>query len=676
MAGIISAGIGSGLDITSLVSGLVASTGQPQLTLLATQEAKLTTQLTAVGSLSGALSGLQTSLSNLSSLTSFQTRTASSSNPAVYTATATAGATAGTHRVEVNNLAAAQQLASQDFTNSTTTVGTGTLTFQLGTYDATGNTFTSNPKAATAKSVTIDASNNSLQGIVGAVNSANIGVTASIVNDGTGSRLVFSSQNTGAANSLKVTVSGDADSNNTDNLGLSQLAYDPTATAGAGKNLSQTTAAADASVLVDGIAVTSSTNTVSGAIPNVTLNLLSSPANTPTTLSVATDTSAVTNNLQGFVTAYNSLYTTMKGLSSYDAATKTAGPLLGDSTMLSIKNQVQTTIGNMVAGIGGGSFNSLAAIGITTQKDGSLALDSTALASALNQDPSSVGRIFAVGGTASDAQVSYNASTSATVAGDYALHISQVATQGVYAGAVPTAPTLQIDGTNNTFGITVNGVTSSTITIPQKTYTSNDELATAMQTSINSDATLKAANLNVSVKYDTDHFVFASSAYGSVSKVNISSASAGVTDALGLAYNSGTSTAGLDVAGTIGGHTATGFGQLLTGASGGVTGLQVQVQGGVSGDRGTVSFSRGVADQLNTLITGFLDTKTGSLTDRTNELNTNISNIDTRRATVNANLVTLQQQYLKQFNAMDTLVSSLKNTGAFLTKQFSSSSSG
>ena len=669
MTGITSAGIGSGIDINSLVSGLVQSTGAPQLNLLAKQEATLTNQLTAVGSLQGALSSLQGSLSGLTSLSGFQSLTATSSNSALYTATAASGATVGTHRVEVDGLASAQQIASGDFASTKTAVGTGTLTFQFGTYDSTANTFSPNTSAASAN-LTINSSNNSLQGICDAVNKANMGVSASIVNDGNGNRLIFTSANSGAANSLKVTVGGDADGNNTDNTGLSQLAYDPTATAGSGKNMTQTTAAANASLLVDGIAVTSATNTVAGAIPNVTLNLLSSAPNSPSTLTVGQNNSAVTTNLQSFVTSYNALYSTMSSLGDYNAATQTGGPLLGDSTLLNIRNSVQSTLGNIVANLGG-SYNSLASIGITTQKDGTLSLDTNALNNALTQNQNAVGMVFAVAGTPTDAQVSYQGSTSATAAGNYAVQITQAATQGSFAGTVPTAPTLTIDNTNNTFGVSVNGIQSSSVSLAQKTYASTADLATAMQNGINSDATLKAAGLSVAVTYDTDHFVITSSSYGSVSSVNVSSAGTGVTAALGLSVGSGTS--GKDVAGTIGGSAATGFGQTLTGSAGGSAGLQVQVQGTTTGDRGSVAFSRGIADQLNTMITNFLDPTNGLLTDRNNEINTDIKNIDTKRTSVNANLSVLQAQYMTQFNAMDTLVASLKSTGAYLAQQLGTS---
>jgi flagellar hook-associated protein 2 len=671
MSSIISAGIGSGIDITSLVSQLVQAEGAPQLNRLNTNEAKLQAQLSAMGSLKGSLSDFQSALSGLTSVSSFQSLTATSSNTGLYTASAVPGATSGTHSVEVKELATAHRVASKAFSDTTAAIGTGTLTFQFGTYDSGANSFAANT-AKSSSSVTIDSSNNSLEGIRSAVNNANIGVSASIVNDGNGNRLIFAAADTGAANSLQITVNSDSDANNTDDAGLSQLAYDPTGSVGAGKNMSETIAAKNASLTVDGLDITSATNTVTSTIPGVTLNLLSSSVGNPSTLTVGRNTSTITTNVQNFVDKYNALASTVKNLGSYNDTDKSAGILLGDATLRNIDNQIRSKLGTVVANLSG-SYNSLASIGVTTQKDGTLSLDSSKLASSLNKDPDAVGRIFSAGGNTSDALVTYKRSTFATQEGDYAINITQAAEQGFYAGAAPTSPTLTIDGNNDTFGIKINGVQSGSISLTQKTYASNDDLAIEIQNRINADSALKGKGVNVTVGYDTDHFVITSSAYGSASKVEFTSVDTNTATDLGFSIGSGTD--GKDVAGTIGGKTATGFGQLLTGAAGDSVGLQVEVRGATTGARGNVTFSRGVADQLNTLIDGFLNTSTGSITNRTEEINTSINNIDSQRTTVNGRLESLQKRYLTQFNAMDAIVASMKSTGEYLAQQFSTSSS-
>jgi flagellar hook-associated protein 2 len=372
MSSVISSGIGSGIDVNSLVSQLVQAEGAPQINRLNSNEAKLQAQLSAIGSLKGSLSDFQSSLSGLANLSSFQSLSATSGNTNLYTASAVPGAVTGNHSVEVKALAASHRVASKAFSDTTAAIGTGTITFQLGTYDSGTNTFTQNATKSSS-TVTIDSSNNSLEGIRNAVNSANAGVSASIINDGTGNRLVFASSDSGVANSLRVTIGSDSDTNNTDDAGLSQLAYDPTGSAGAGKNMAETIAAKDASLTVDGIDITSASNTVVGAVPGVTLSLLSSSIGNPANLSVGRNTSTISTNVQNFVTKYNSLAGTMKNLGSYDAATAKAGILLGDVTLRGIDNQIRSKLTTAVANLSG-SYDSLASIGISTQKDGTLSL--------------------------------------------------------------------------------------------------------------------------------------------------------------------------------------------------------------------------------------------------------------------------------------------------------------
>lgn len=670
MAGIISSGVGSGIDINNLVSQLVQAEGAPQLNRLNISEAKLQSQLSAVGTLKGSLSDFQSSLTGLVNLSSFQSLTATSGDTTAYTATASADAGSGTHSVKVLNTADAHKLASKAFADTTAAMGTGSITFQFGTYDSGGNTFTANANKSSS-TITIDSSNNSLEGIRSAVNNAKLGVSASIINDGTGNRLVFTSEASGAANSLKISVSGDSDSNDSDDAGLSQLAYDPTGALGTGKNMTQTIAAKDASLTVDGLAITSATNTVNGAIPGVTINLLASSTGEASTLSVSRNTAKITSSIENFVSKYNAFSNTVKNLASYDAETKKGGILLGDATLRNVNNRIRSTLGNIMSGLGG-QYDSLVAIGVSAQKDGSLSLDSTKLAAALSNAPDAVGKIFSAAGDTTDALVTYKRSTDYTKDGNYAINITQAATQGLYSGGVATSPTLTIDGNNNTFSLNVNGVQSGSISLTQKTYTSNADLAVEMQSRINGDSTLKAKGVSVSVSYDTDHFVFTSSAYGAGSKVNITAVNTNTTADLGLAVGGGS--VGKDVEGTIGGKAAAGFGRLLTGTEGDSVGLQVEVRGTATGGRGNVSFNRGIAHQLNTLIGGFLDASTGSISNRTNELNSSIRNITTQRTTVNERLAVVEKRYLTQFNAMDAIVASLKETGSYLTQQFFSNS--
>lgn len=383
-SGIISAlGTGSGLDIQSIVSQLVAAEGDPTKTLLNAREATVTAQISAFGSISSGLSALQKAAQALQSTSSFQGRTASSSDTSLLTVSADAGTATGSYQVVVQSLAAAQKLSSAGFASSTTTVGDGTLSFTSGS-----NQF----------SVTIDSSNDTLAGIRDAINNAagnnSVGASLITVDNGSGgsvSKLVLTATNPGTANTLSVSVS-DADGNNTDQSGLSQLAYD--AASGGANNLSQVSGAQDAVLQLDGQTVTRSTNTISDAIDGVTLNLQQADPSTTINVSIANDTQSSVTAVQNFVSAYNSLQSTMANLTAYDASTKQAGVLLGDSTVQTIGSQLSKALFNQYPALSP-TFTSLAEVGITTDPlTGQMSLDTNALNTALSTDSNGVAALF------------------------------------------------------------------------------------------------------------------------------------------------------------------------------------------------------------------------------------------------------------------------------------------
>jgi len=327
---ITSTGIGSGIDITGIVSKLMSVESLP-LTQLATQEAGYQGQITALGSLKGALGSFQTAMSGMSTSAQFNSVTATPGDATVLTATAFSTATAGSYAVNVTTLAQAQSLGAAGQIDTTSAIGGGTsttLNFQFGTIAgaAVNGIYPDNPAAFTQDTsqaggtVTIDSTNNSLQGIRDAINKANVGVTASIVNDGSDNpyRLVLTSTSSGAKSDMNITVTGDATLQNF-------LGYDPTTAAN--QNLTETANGQSAAFTVNGVAIQSTSNTVTTAIPGVTMTLLK--ANSSTTLAVARDTSAVQKAASDFVSAYNALNSTLSSLTSYDPTTKQAGALLG-----------------------------------------------------------------------------------------------------------------------------------------------------------------------------------------------------------------------------------------------------------------------------------------------------------------------------------------------------------
>jgi flagellar hook-associated protein 2 len=376
---------GSVIDVSSLVSQLVAATQDPQQTLINNQTQADTTQISALGTLKSALSTFQSSLSALDTPSAFDTQSANTTNSAVVTATATSGAPVGNYSVSVTALAQAQQILSNAFTgDGTAAIGTGTLQLSLGSASFT---------------LDINSSNDSLDGVAAAINSANgnPGITATVVQGTDGAHLLLSSTQTGAANTIAVseTDSGGA---------LSALTYpdpnpDPNPD-GSDADLHYTveTAAQDASYSIAGVAASSSSNTIASAISGVTLTLSGlTTVSTPASISISTNTSTIESNVSAFVTAYNTLVSSFQSLGGYDSSTSTAGPMMGNALLSSIQNQVQNELYGVV-NTGSTTYNTLASVGITTNSDGSLSLNSTTLSNALSTNFSAVSQLFSGSG--------------------------------------------------------------------------------------------------------------------------------------------------------------------------------------------------------------------------------------------------------------------------------------
>ena len=365
---------GSVINVAQLVSQLVQATQAPQQNIINKRTTEVTTQISAVAQLKSALSTFQSSLGALDTQSAFNAQIATSSDSTAFTAAVTSGAPVGTYNVTIDHLASAQQLLSGKFTgDGTTTVGTGTLHLSLG---------------ATGFDVTITNADETLNGIAAAINSAsgNPGITATVLQGTDGAHLVLSSTQTGAANTIEVTE--------TDSGGaLAALTY------GSGNtgNYTEQSQALDAAFSISGVAGTSPTNTVTTALNGVTLNLLKPTATgagtTPPTLSVLTDTGTIENNIKAFVTAYNTLAGTFSSLGSFDATSKSAGPMLGDPLLSGLKSQIQHALYNVVK-TGSSTYNTLASIGITSNSDGTLKLDMSKLGSTLSTNFSSVSELF------------------------------------------------------------------------------------------------------------------------------------------------------------------------------------------------------------------------------------------------------------------------------------------
>ncbi|MCH1924563.1 flagellar filament capping protein FliD [Shewanella sp. C32] len=359
-------GIGSGLDITTIVKTLVDSERTPKETRLDSQENKLDAKVSAIGSLKSALTTFQDAVAKLSDPEALNIRKVSQSSEDFFTVTADKDARAGSYNVVVESLASAQKLASVAVSDDSSGVGEGSLSF-----------------AIQGKSFSVDVgATDSLEDIANSINNAddNVGVTATIINTDNGKRLVFASDKTGTENAITVTAS------DTSGTGLSS-------TFGSGQ-LETIQAAADSVIKIDGQTLTSSSNKIEGAISGVTFELTDADVGKTTKLTIAQDDDAVKENVQGFVDAYNTLMTKMDSLSSYNVSTNTSAALQGDSIIRSLQSQLRSMVSSRVDD-GQGGTTALYDIGISADRQGRLTVDESKLTESLSSGMSKVGTLFA-----------------------------------------------------------------------------------------------------------------------------------------------------------------------------------------------------------------------------------------------------------------------------------------
>ena len=382
--------VGSGLDVEAIVKALVDADIAPKTNSLDRQETELSSEVSALATLKASLSTLDTALTDLSDGSAFDLLSIDA--PDAVDIVQTGSPSVGQYSIDVNTLAASQVLASPGFASASTVVGTGSLTFKIGspTYASGSSGAYSGFTADAAKTVTltIDSSNNTLSGIRDAVNASSVGVTASLVLDGTQTRLLFTADDSGAATALSISTDDD-DSDDTNNSGLSQLAYNRDSGSFVG-NLSEARSSKDASFTLNGLALTNASNNIAGLIDGLDFTLKKVTTSAESIL-IQSDSAAVEAKIQSFVDAYNDYYTTLTSLMDYE---DDAGALAGDSTARRIQSALRTAVTGVVS-LSGNAYTAISDIGITSDQDGKLTLKSTDLQSALTSNASALKTLFA-----------------------------------------------------------------------------------------------------------------------------------------------------------------------------------------------------------------------------------------------------------------------------------------
>ena len=366
-------GLMSGLDTDSIISQLMDLERRP-IMQLQQKEAGYQAKITALGMVKSSMSELKSAVEALKDADSFISYSATSSDTDILTVSAGDNIQPGSYSITVSQLASAQQVRSAAFSGSDVTVGTGTLTIQVGNGQSVD--------------IEITSENNTLAGIAQAINEADAGVTAGVINDGNGNYyLTLQANETGATNTISLTMQDD-DGDNNDSSGLSALYTDPS-----NQTLTETKAATNAQLSINGIAVERSSNQIDDLIEGMTITLKSADSAKSVTVSSSKNYSGLTSKLKDFVDKYNALVDVLKEQTAYNAATGQAGTLIGDSSVSRITSTLSRMIYQGVDGVDS-SVNSLSKLGIEVDDSGHLSLDTAKLTEAMENYPDDVAKFF------------------------------------------------------------------------------------------------------------------------------------------------------------------------------------------------------------------------------------------------------------------------------------------
>ena len=500
---------GSGLNITQIVDSLVQAEQAPQENQIQSKIDSKNTAISAIGEVKSALSKLSTSLLTLTGNTSLKVNSSSSAISATISDPSTAVAINSS--ISISTLAKGQTLAFEDYASNTSLVGAGSLVFERG--DWSSGSFVAS-SIVTSKSLTVT-STDTLESLKDKINALDYGVTASVLGAGDNTyTLVLKSQD-GKENALRVTA--------TESPSGSGLSIIDNTTTNSSK---QKVAATDASFSVDGISLTRSSNNISDLFDGYDINLLASTTvsgvDTPANLTASVDTTGATKNLQSFIDAVNNARSLLSEKTFRGSASQDSGDLSDDPVVKSIQKQLNSLTSTQLTGFGANGVY-LSNLGVRTEKNGLLSLNTSILENELKNNPTSLDAIFNSMYSSSSSLLTVNGGTiSAPVAGSYAFAMTAYVS-GAVTGLSSNDTSPEVTSSNNTIQITVDDVTSGTVTVPAAHYSSEAALATAIQTAINSDSIMTATGKTITVSHTNGNYVFTSNSTGQFSSMSINS---------------------------------------------------------------------------------------------------------------------------------------------------------
>ena len=658
-----SLGTGSGIDTAGLITKLTDVSKYADQTRLTTKKTLLETQISDFGLLRSSFSALESAMASLSSADTFNAKSVSVPTTNLLSITKLdASAAAGNYSINVDQIAKSQSISSGSYASQTDQVGKGTLSIRFGGWNAGVDTFTANAAKA-GGTIIIDDSNNSLTGMRDAINNAKLGVNASIVSDGGSFKLLVTAPS-GESSEIEITATEASGSS-----GLANFNFNETT-----RNLTQQQGGQDALIRVNGLALTRSTNHLTDVIPGLEFDLSNSSLTEVVNIGIAADKSFAEKAIRDFVAAYNTFLSDSDKLIGFDPEKQDYGSLRQDPLAKNLVQQVRNQLSSTVAGLNG-VFVSFSSLGIRTElgTKGTLQIDdsteATSFRSTIDNHFEAVRDIFVPKLSSDNAQITLNKSGANSTPGTYPVVITQQPSKASLTG-MPMVSGFPLDTTGKTYTFTaaVDGFVADPITLPSKIYASGAELAADIQTRINSDAKMTAGRTTVSVVFNSidNKLEFTSNSYGSTSNVSLSELSTDMAD-LGVGALM-IRTLGTDVAGTVGGVAAFGYGDVLLPAIGSkAEGLSMRVTPGATS--GNITFSRGFAGSFTSLINNFLKTN-GLIKTHEKEITQQVEKVKVAQTALDKRSEAYRARLQAQFSAMESIVRGLKSTGTFLTGAF------
>ena len=768
VSGVATSGLISGLNVGDLVSKLLEIEQRP-ITLLKLRQNDYDLKIASVLNLKSKLGSYKTALQALNDAQKFNTKSASISKTSggaeLLKVTSSTDAIVGSYDINVNQIAKSNKLASEGVVDKTSTAissGSGSFAFKVGSSGA-------------ITSVSVN-STTTLQELMDDINSKGGGVTASIINDGTGSnpyRLVLTAEDTGSANSITITTnntdldytnkqveaayaysdntySGTVSSNDGNNytgttnktfmlkavtagesatatykysvdgginwLGYGGAAYDSSAAddtsggaittstsltavdgsaaANEGVTVSFTSGssmavgdefsidvfnpemqeAVDAVIQVDNATIVKSSNTITDVIPGITLDLIKADTTETLTLSVSASSSSAKASIETFVNAYNNLFEFIDQQMSYDPDEDQANPLLGDPTLLEIRRKIGNAISGSIPGLSNDSFTNLSQIGITTDyKTGQLSLDAIKLNAALNKDADAVSKLFVGRGVPTNTALTFEGMSSKTNAGTYGVSISTAPEKAAISGDNDLSSTGLGSQEILTFKYSGNYTeTDATFSAINVTLAADSKINTIV-TTLNSafatnDFALTASNVNGVLKIESNE-------YGEDIWFQVTSDQLADEDNNQI-WDKATWDAesddllddqGVDIAGSINNHVATGVGNILTAANGfEEEGIQISTTSSQTGLFGTIGVSLGIANRLPSILESYISSA-GILKSKENSLQDSIDNLEGRIEIMQRRILDKEERMIAEFSRLEVLLAKYDALSQFMT---------